>query len=96
MLNEQVPPPVSHPAPALAPTAPGSAHAPNPLPHRRALARLHRHAHAHEPHLPTPDAHGAPGSPQRRTRCWHQPEVVWINPPPPEIGINPAKLVVGA
>jgi hypothetical protein len=26
------------------------------------------------------------------TRCWHQPEVVWINPPPPEIGINPAKL----
>ena len=30
------------------------------------------------------------------TRCWHQPEVVWINPPPPEIGINPAKLVVAA
>ena len=22
------------------------------------------------------------------TRYWHQPEVVWINPPPPEIGIN--------
>jgi transposase InsO family protein len=30
------------------------------------------------------------------TRCWHQPEVVWINPPPPEIGINRAKLVVAA
>ena len=30
------------------------------------------------------------------TRCWHQPEVVWINPPQPEIGINPAKLVVAA
>jgi len=30
------------------------------------------------------------------TRCWHQPEVVWINPPPPEIGINPAKLVMAA
>jgi hypothetical protein len=30
------------------------------------------------------------------TRYWHQPEVVWINPPPPEIGINPAKLVVAA
>jgi len=30
------------------------------------------------------------------TRCWHQPEVVWINPPPPEIGINPAKSVVAS
>ncbi len=30
------------------------------------------------------------------TRYWHQPVVVWINPPPPEIGINPAKLVVAA
>jgi len=36
-------------------------HASNPLPHRRAPARHHRQAHAHEPHLPTPDAHGAPG-----------------------------------
>ena len=36
-----------------------SAHAPNPLPHRRAPARHHRQAHAHEPRLPTPDAHGA-------------------------------------
>jgi hypothetical protein len=30
------------------------------------------------------------------TRCWHHPEVVWINPPPLEIGITPATLVVAA
>jgi len=34
---------------------------PNPLPHRRAPERHHRQAHAHEPRLPAPDAHGAPG-----------------------------------
>ncbi len=28
------------------------------------------------------------------TRCWHQPEVVWINPPPPENDAKPAKLVM--
>ena len=37
-------------------------YAPNPLPHRRAPARHHRQAHAHEPRPPTPDAHGVPGS----------------------------------
>ena len=41
-----------------------SAHAPNPLPHLRAPARLHRETHAHEPRLPTPDAEGAPGPPR--------------------------------
>jgi putative transposase len=30
------------------------------------------------------------------TRCWHQPEVVWINPPPPENDAKPATLVVAA
>jgi len=30
------------------------------------------------------------------TRCWHQPEVVWINPPPPENDAKPAKLVMAA
>ena len=30
------------------------------------------------------------------TRCWHQPEVVWINPPPPENDAKPAKLVEAA
>jgi putative transposase len=29
----------------------------------------------------------------RSTRCWRQPEVVWINPPPSENGTNPATLV---
>ena len=29
-------------------------------------------------------------------RCWHQPEVVWINPPPPDNSITPAKLVMAA
>ena len=32
----------------------------------------------------------------RSTRCWRQPEVVWINPPPPENSINPTKLVMAA
>ena len=35
---------------------------PTPLPHLRAPARHHRQAHAHEPRLPAPDAHGAPGT----------------------------------
>jgi len=30
------------------------------------------------------------------TRCWHQPEVVWINPPPTENDAKPAKLVIAA
>jgi len=30
------------------------------------------------------------------TRCWHQPEVVWINPPPPENDAKPATLVMAA
>jgi hypothetical protein len=30
------------------------------------------------------------------TRCWHQPEVVWINPPPPENDARPARLVMAA
>ena len=30
------------------------------------------------------------------TRCWHQPEVVWINPPPPENDAKPARLVMAA
>ena len=29
----------------------------------------------------------------RSTRCWRQPEVVWITPPPSENGTNPATLV---
>ena len=29
----------------------------------------------------------------RNTRCWRQPEVVWIHPPPPENGITTATLV---
>ncbi len=32
----------------------------------------------------------------RSTRCWRQPEVVWINPPPPEQGITTATLVMAA
>jgi transposase InsO family protein len=32
----------------------------------------------------------------RSTRCWRQPEVVWINPPPPENNIKPAILVMAA
>jgi transposase InsO family protein len=32
----------------------------------------------------------------RCTRCWRQPEVVWINPPPPENNIKPAILVMAA
>ena len=32
----------------------------------------------------------------RSTRCWRQPEVVWINPPPSENGITPATLVMAA
>ncbi len=32
----------------------------------------------------------------RSTRCWHRPEVVWINPPPPEDGSQPATFVVAA
>jgi len=30
----------------------------------------------------------------RSTRCWRQPEVVWINPPPPEIEHQPAKFAM--
>ena len=32
----------------------------------------------------------------RSTRCWRQPEVVWINPPLPENAIDPATLVMAA
>jgi putative transposase len=32
----------------------------------------------------------------RSTRCWRQPEVVWINPPPPEINAEPATLALAA
>ena len=32
----------------------------------------------------------------RATRCWRQPEVVWINPPPPDDGITAATLVMAA
>ena len=32
----------------------------------------------------------------RSTRCWRQPEVVWINPPPPENSMDPATLVMAA
>jgi len=32
----------------------------------------------------------------RSTRCWRQPEVDWINPPPPEIEPTPATLMVSA
>ena len=32
----------------------------------------------------------------RSTRCWHQPEVVWINPPPPEVELNSAMLRMAA
>ncbi|HYP04048.1 MAG TPA: IS3 family transposase [Cyanobium sp.] len=32
----------------------------------------------------------------RSTRCWRQPEVVWINPPPPEIDAEPATLALAA
>ena len=57
--------PLSHRAPASRPTQGIPAripHAPNPLPHLRAPARVHREAHAHEPRLPAPDANGAPGT----------------------------------
>jgi putative transposase len=29
-------------------------------------------------------------------RCWRQPDVVWINPPPAEIDTNPATLTLAA
>ncbi len=32
----------------------------------------------------------------RSTRCWNQPEVVWINPPPPENGVAEAMSVMSA
>ena len=32
----------------------------------------------------------------RSTRCWRQPEVVWINPPPPELELNSATLTMVA
>jgi len=32
----------------------------------------------------------------RSTRCWRQPEVVWINPPTSEIQDQPATFVVAA
>jgi putative transposase len=32
----------------------------------------------------------------RSTRCWHQPGVVWINPPPPEIDTMPVTLAMAA
>ena len=32
----------------------------------------------------------------RSTRCWRQPGVVWINPPPPENAIDPATLAMAA
>jgi hypothetical protein len=61
-------------------------HAPAPLRHQREPAALHRRAHAHEPRLPTPDAHGAPGTPQpgpRVGRC----------PPDPGGGRDPDRLL---
>ena len=30
----------------------------------------------------------------RSTRCWRLPEVVWINPPPPEIELKAATLTM--
>ena len=32
----------------------------------------------------------------RSTRCWRQPEVVWINPPQPEIDLRPATFAMAA
>ena len=32
----------------------------------------------------------------RSTRCWRQPEVVWINPPPTDNSSTPAKLAMAA
>ncbi|MFN9695166.1 MAG: integrase core domain-containing protein [Synechococcaceae cyanobacterium] len=32
----------------------------------------------------------------RSTRCWRQPEVVWINPPPPDKSRTPATLIMAA
>jgi putative transposase len=32
----------------------------------------------------------------RSTRCWRQPEVVWINPPPPAIDDKPGTLTMAA
>ena len=32
----------------------------------------------------------------RSTRCWRQPEVVWINPPPAEDEFKPSKLTMAA
>ena len=32
----------------------------------------------------------------RNTRCWRQPEVVWINPPPPENDVTAVTLVMAA
>ena len=32
----------------------------------------------------------------RSTRCWHQPKVVWINPPPPELQPKPTTFAMAA
>ena len=32
----------------------------------------------------------------RSTRCWHQPKVVWINPPPPELQPKPTTFATAA
>jgi putative transposase len=32
----------------------------------------------------------------RSTQCWHQPEVACINPPPPEIELEPATSTMAA
>jgi len=37
-----------------------------------------------------------PAAVLQRVRCWRQPEVVWINPPPPEHGVNSATLPMAA
>jgi transposase InsO family protein len=51
----------------------------------RRRARVYEQARQRHPHRRS-----------RSTRCWHQPKVVWINPPPPENAIGPATLVMHA
>jgi transposase InsO family protein len=51
----------------------------------RHRARVYAQAHQRHPRRWT-----------RSTRCWRQPEVVWINPPPPENDADAATLAMAA
>ena len=58
-----------------------------------------RSACLRQPQGSPPQQHGRLRSPRhwsRSTRCWHQLEVVWIDPPPRENAIDSARLVMAA